>query len=249
MSTDTMTQAEATTTTFTVTASAFTAGVEWGKASASTDQTLPVLTGILLEWGQSPDHYTARHGKRKDVPADGLTMVATDRFTLTWATMPFEGDAPEAGRVLLPAKELASIVKAWPKRGRGMTDNEVTVTVNSTPAGVPLTVTIECLVMGQPVATNVLRPVMGEFPQYRKLVPAFEDGSGSPAGLAFDAGKLSKLLTAAVKASGEKHAAVSLRAGGSPDTYSDKPIAIAVHVPYDHPVKLSGLLMPVRLAS
>lgn len=248
MSTDTMTSVG--TMHLTMTAKDVTAALAWVSVGASKDATLPVITGVHMSYGTDhPHHYGDRHQTVRH-EGYGVTFAATDRYILTHATVPVGGNVSgdESGSVLLPAKELAAAVKAWPKAGRSGQDNEITFEITFTPAGVPLSVSVECLVMGQPATTHVLRPIMGEFPKFRQLLPDFTDSATSPIGMALDATRVSDVARAAVKASGNKRVVVSMRAAGSQDEYARKPVALAVSNA-DSPVYLSGLLMPVRLAS
>lgn len=116
--------------------------------AAGKDDTLPVLTGVRLEWGPG-----------------FLRAVATDRYRLAIIEHHAEetGSAIE-GSALVPAKEFVAYVKSLPKPARfGLPavvmikpgEDEVTFTCTSSDGEV----------------SRTIRTLYGEFPRYEKLVP------------------------------------------------------------------------------
>jgi DNA polymerase III sliding clamp (beta) subunit (PCNA family) len=125
--------------------------------AAGTDQRIPVLMGVLLEWDA----------------AGALTTVCTDRFRLAVATTPGEPTVCEPGACLVPAKQLTEYVKGLPK---GRDDGRYVVTI----APAEGAVTLSCVTLDGE-HTRTIRTLDGEFPRYASLVPtAFEglDGDG-----------------------------------------------------------------------
>jgi DNA polymerase-3 subunit beta len=116
--------------------------------AAGRDDTLPVLTGVLIE----------SHDGR-------LHAAATDRYRLS--VVPF-ADAPEQDvKVLVPARTLARVARAWKKAKPG----EVEVRYNGGSHGDGLV----SFKWGDRALTT--RTLEGAFPQYRSLLP-----DGAPGG-------------------------------------------------------------------
>lgn len=230
----------------------FVSAVTWAATAASTDRTLPVLNSVNVSFGDTPDHYDSDHSVK--VAPYGVTFTATDRYRLLWGTAAIdpESSAPAPFSVSVAAKELAAVAKSVPKPVRGMPATSVTVTVTVDTAHEYEPVRFDVLVGGQLTASRTITQPIGEFPRFRNLIPAFDRGSGSPAGAVVSAHYLATIATAAGKAKGSKTTGVSLRAHGTADEYARKPVAIAVcdqgSDAGNPQVALSGLLMPIRLA-
>ena len=114
--------------------------------AAGVDDTIPMLTGVRIEF----------HG-------DTMALVATDRFRLAVAEIPWFPDEPVTDRapLLIPAKILGAIVKRWDKAtGRlriGIGHNAI----GDGLAGFALD-----------AETYTTRLMSGEFVKYRSLFPA-----------------------------------------------------------------------------
>ena len=125
--------------------------------AAGTDQTVPVLTGVRLEWDA----------------AGAITTVCTDRFRLAVATTPGEPTVCEPGACLVPAKQLTEYVKGLPK-GRDAGRYVVTI------APAEGAVTLSCITPDGE-HTRTIRTLDEQFPSWKTLVPTtFEglDGDG-----------------------------------------------------------------------
>lgn len=120
------------------------------------DNTLPVLTGIRVEW----DSLSVR-------------MVATDRYRLIKAEWLNASNVSE-GAALVPAAELVAYVKALPKPSRfGLPP---TVLIHPEDGQVRFT-----CVTHEGEVSRTIRTLDGEFPKYQTLIPtefAGLDGDG-----------------------------------------------------------------------
>lgn len=120
------------------------------------DNTLPVLTGIRVEW----DSLSVR-------------MVATDRYRLVKAEWLNASNVSE-GAALVPAAELVAYVKALPKPSRfGLPP---TVLIHPEDGQVRFT-----CVTHEGEVSRTIRTLDGEFPKYQTLIPtefAGLDGDG-----------------------------------------------------------------------
>ncbi len=110
--------------------------------TASTDNTRPVLTGVLLAFG-----------------SDGATLVATDSYRMAVYSGKLEG-APTEGRAIIPAKalrEVARLCSMGPERIEvAITQSAAMFRVGSSASGVML----------------ATRLIVGQFPDHKKLMPA-----------------------------------------------------------------------------
>lgn len=120
------------------------------------DNTLPVLTGIRVEW----DSLSVR-------------MVATDRYRLVKAEWLNASNVSE-GAALVPAAELVAYVKTLPKPSRfGLPP---TVLIHPEDGQVRFT-----CVTHEGEVSRTIRTLDGEFPKYQSLIPtefAGLDGDG-----------------------------------------------------------------------
>jgi DNA polymerase-3 subunit beta len=128
-----------------VESSAFAAAVGQVAIAAGRDDTLPVLTGVRLE-----------------IVGDRLTLAATDRYRLAVREIPWRPEQPDAtGTALVPARTLSDAARSMSSAGA-----EVTVALGSGPSGEALA-GFSC---GTRETTT--RLVDGQFPDYRRLLPA-----------------------------------------------------------------------------
>lgn len=124
---------------------AFASAVGQVAIAAGRDDTLPVLTGIRIE-----------------ISGDRLTLAATDRYRLAVRELRWRPEDPKAsGSALVPARTLADTAKSLSAAGV-----EVAVALGSGPSG-------EALAGfsggGRETTTRL---VDGQFPDYRRLLPA-----------------------------------------------------------------------------
>lgn len=123
--------------------------------AAGTDNTLPNLTGVRLEWSD-----------------EGIDAVATDRYRLAnvyWdgKHRSFAGSMLTGiceGAVLLPAKELVAYVKSLPKASKRGTPALVAVR----PEGDGVRFTCDT---GEGEVSRMIPTLDGEFPKWRSLLP------------------------------------------------------------------------------
>ena len=123
--------------------------------AAGTDNTLPNLTGVRLEWSE-----------------EGIDAVATDRYRLAhvyWdgKHRSFAGNMltrTTEGAVLLPAKELAAYVKSLPKRSKRGTHALVAIR----PEGDGVRFTCDT---GEGEVSRMIPTLDGEFPKWQSLLP------------------------------------------------------------------------------
>jgi DNA polymerase-3 subunit beta len=125
--------------------SAFAAAVGQVAIAAGRDDTLPVLTGVRLE-----------------IAGERLTLAATDRYRLAVREVPWRPEEVDAsGTALVPARTLSDAAKSMSSAGA-----EVTVALGSGPSGEALA----GFACGTRETTT--RLVDGQFPDYRRLLPA-----------------------------------------------------------------------------
>jgi DNA polymerase III subunit beta len=123
--------------------------------AAGTDNTLPNLTGVRLEWSD-----------------EGIEAVATDRWRLAhvlwegkhrgWADNLLTG-TPD-GAALLPAKELVAYVKSLPRASKRGTP--ALVAIRPEADGVRFTCDT-----GDGEVSRMIPTLDGEFPKWRSLLP------------------------------------------------------------------------------
>ncbi len=114
--------------------------------AAGKDNTLPVLTGIRVEW----DSLSVR-------------MVATDRFRLVKAEW-LSASNVQSGSALVPAGDLVAYVKTLPKPARfGLPP---TVVIHPEDGQVRFT-----CVTHEGEVSRTIRTLDGEFPKYQSLIP------------------------------------------------------------------------------
>lgn len=136
--------------------------------AAGKDDTLPTLTGVLMEWDR-----------------DGLRAVATDRYRL--AVIDYHpGNVTDSGwnvgadgSALVPAKELTAYVKTLPKpRVRDRHEPVVVIAPGERE------ITFTCVHDGGELSRTI-RTLDGAFPKYRSLLPDTFTG-GDEAGICMD---------------------------------------------------------------
>jgi DNA polymerase-3 subunit beta len=124
---------------------AFAAAVGQVAIAAGRDDTLPVLTGVRVE-----------------ITGERLTLAATDRYRLAVREVPWRPEQIDAtGTALVPARTLSDAAKSLGNAGA-----EVVIALGSGPSGEALA----GFACGTRETTT--RLVDGQFPDYRRLLPA-----------------------------------------------------------------------------
>lgn len=139
--------------------------------AASRDTGLPSIHAVLVEWD-----------------ANGVTMVATDRYrlavgTATLSNIPGHDNViTGAGSVLVGYREAADIVKAIPKAGKR--DAYVPVVTFGTVLGGDYRLAYGNALTGE-TWTRHIRSMDGQFPNWRTLIPTPERIANSTGVMAF----------------------------------------------------------------
>jgi hypothetical protein len=187
---------------------------------------LPPLESVRVQIAPSelhPGHYSQQDFARLPPGTESwaLTFLATDRYRMSWATIPIIGDMPDgaaASVFYVKARDLVSIVKTVKKDDAlghlEFDHNTVTLEVDSRSSAVP------CMDAGQ-------------FPSTLQLI-AF-DPPGSMAPFAVQPSRIAQLGTAATRLGSSAMALSQLKEAG--------PIRVAL----DGPIQASALLMPYRI--
>lgn len=207
---ETMVHEVATVTGFTIPASSMRDLLAGALVAVGKDKTIPTLTGVFVEW------------------EPGLVRaVATDRYRLAlgeYANSALDGVSLDgSGSVLIPAEMVKSLVKALPK-------------VAHEPVGwerATLSVDDGVISVSWPGGSASGVALIGEYPQYKSLIPSEFDGTDR---IAFDPSYLADV------------AKIPHRRGDAVRwqfVRSDRP-AVATF-PEWHGVSWTYLLMPVRL--
>lgn len=191
--------------------------------SVGKDNTLPVLTGIRVEWEQRT-----------------VRMVSTDRYRLVRAeytlgpVAPAFTDSNEVISTLVPAADLVAFVKALPKPGKyAKSPFSVVISLHDDE------VRLSCSTWDGDISRSV-RLLDGDFPKYQSLIPtefAGLDGDGigvNPKYLA-DVAKMPLV---------KKESPVRVRF-----TASGRPMVWEPTTPLDSGVTWLYLLMPVRIGA
>lgn len=232
------------TATVTVLLSTITDALNWTIPAAAKDHALEAITGIQFTVGvpaSHPGHYDL--GWNRVLPtATALTLAATDRHRLHWATVPVAEAAgtpdPTVGfQFIVGAADLASAMKSWPKVPARGVPLMATATFSFDRACSRVDIRANYLHV---TATASYRTVEGTFPNVGPLVPwAWSDCAAE--GIGLSATYLGSLTAAALK-SGSKSSPLRFRLNGPA-----KPLAVSASTTEDL-VQRSALLMPVRLA-
>jgi DNA polymerase-3 subunit beta len=129
----------------TVDAAAFASAVAQVAIAAGRDDTLPILTGVRMEF-----------------EGETLTMLATDRFRLAVREIPWRPDATDASfAALVPARTLTDVAKT----AAGF-DSDLTVAISRGAAGEGL------IGFAGGSRRTTSRLLDGEFPPVRRLLPS-----------------------------------------------------------------------------
>ena len=153
--------------------------------AAGTDETVPVLTGMRLEWDAT----------------GALTATCTDRFRLATAETTGVATVCEPGGCLIPVKQITEYVKGLPK---GAQSGRYVVTVAPGEGAV----TLSC-VTPDGEHTRTIRTLDGQFPSWKTLLPTTFTGLDGD-GIGCDP----KYLADIAKLPHEKGARVTVRFNG-----------------------------------
>jgi DNA polymerase-3 subunit beta len=182
------------------------------------DDTLPTLTGVLLEWESTE-----------------LRAVSTDRYRLVvgavYSDTTIHGlqsyrDVTSTGSALVYRKDVAELVKVLPKK-YGMELARVTLVGDSI---------VFSNGDGVGAWSRTVPVLMGDFPRYRSLLPGPEK-TGEVAGIRFNP----TFMADAAKIPHDRNAPITWRFTG------DNRPAVATYDRTQNGVDWQYLLMPVRL--
>ena len=113
--------------------------------AAATDESRPILTGVLAKF-----------------QGETLTLAAADGFRLSVSTAPLESPVPEPINVIIPARALAELSRI--ARGLEAGDEDKVVEVTITPAR-------NQALFHMPNVDLVSQLIEGNFPDYNQIIP------------------------------------------------------------------------------
>lgn len=201
------------TTSITVPAPDLARAIAWVAPAAAKDsaRNTSYYIGINLTFGHAdyhaPHFEPAKGWKSKLIGDYAISVAATDRYRLHWATVnvPAIEDttvgveyAIPSGSITLPAKELATVAKTWPKPSRAtIMPNRIRITFIEDDSLAPVRFDVLEPAADIVVASQTIRPDSQQtFPKYARLVPAV-DNTTSAASVAWDPAFMADLASTA----------------------------------------------------